>query len=159
MPRTVNLKEKPYNLSDKQISWVENTINSMSDEEKIGQLFFNLFSLEDRKFTETDLTNKEIIEKYHIGGARYQGGNKEAVMNLINDLQEYSKIPLLVAANCDSGGDGACSDGTYIATAAQCEASGDETVSYNAGYVSGVEEQALGINVNFDPCVDIIKKL
>lgn len=157
MPRTVNLKEKPYNLSDKQISWVENTINSKSDEEKIGQLFFNLFSLEDRKFTETDLTNKEIIEKYHIGGARYQGGNKEAVMNLINDLQEYSKIPLLVAANCDSGGDGACSDGTYIATAAQCEASGDETVSYNAGYVSGVEEQALGINVNFDPCVDIIK--
>lgn len=77
MPRIVNLKEKPYNLSDDQILWVENTIKSMSDEEKIGQLFFNLFSLEDRKFTETDLTNREVIEKYHIGGARYQGGNKK----------------------------------------------------------------------------------
>lgn len=157
MPRIVNLKEKPYNLSDSQILWVENTIKKMTDEEKIGQLFFNLFSLEDRKFTETDLTNREIIEKYHIGGARYQGGNKKAVMDLINDLQNYSKIPLLVAANCDSGGNGACSDGTFIATAAQCEASGDLEVSYNAGYVSGVEEEALGINVNFDPCVDILK--
>lgn len=157
MPRIVNLKEKPYNLSDDQILWVENTIKSMSDEEKIGQLFFNLFSLEDRKFTETDLTNREVIEKYHIGGARYQGGNKKDVMNLINDLQNYSKIPLLVAANCDSGGNGACSDGTFIATAAQCEASGDLEVSYNAGYVSGIEEEALGINVNFDPCVDILK--
>lgn len=157
MPKLVNLREKPYNLSEAKITWVENTIKSMSIEEKIGQLFFNLFSLEDRKFTETELTNKEIIEKYHIGGARYQGGNKKAVMELINDLQKYSKIPLLVAANCDSGGNGACSDGTYIATASQCEASGDITTSYNAGYVSGVEEEALGINVNFDPCVDILK--
>lgn len=38
-----------------------------------------------------------------------------------------------------------------------CEASGDLEVSYNAGYVSGVEEEALGINVNFDPCVDVLK--
>lgn len=157
MPKIVNLKEKPYNLSDKKIAWVENLIKSMTIEEKIGQLFFNLFSLEDKKFIESNLTNKEIIEKYHIGGARYQGGNKKEVMKLINDLQSYSKIPLLVAANCDSGGNGACSDGTYIATASQCEASGDLQVSYNAGYVSGVEEEALGINVNFDPCVDILK--
>lgn len=157
MGKLVDLSKKPYNLDAKKIEWVENIINSMTDEEKIGQLFFNLFSLEDGKFTETDLTNKEIIEKYHIGGARYQGGNKKEVSKLINDLQAYSKIPLLVAANCDSGGNGACSDGTYIASGAQCEASGDLEVSYNAGYVSGVEEEALGINVNFDPCVDILK--
>lgn len=66
-------------------------------------------------------------------------------------------MPLLVAANCDSGGNGACKDGTYIASAAQCEAAQDSKVAYNAGYVSGRESQALGVNINFDPCVDIFK--
>ncbi len=76
--------------------------------------------------------------------------------DLLNSLQADSKIPLLVAANCDAGGNGACSDGTYIASGAQCEASGDPQVAYNAGYVSAREAGALGVNVNFDPCVDIL---
>ena len=38
----VNLKAIPYNLSDADILWVENTIASMSDEEKVGQLFWQL---------------------------------------------------------------------------------------------------------------------
>ena len=38
----VNLKEKPYYLSDEDIAWVENTIANMTDEEKVGQLFFQL---------------------------------------------------------------------------------------------------------------------
>ena len=41
--------------------------------------------------------------------------------------------------------------------AAQCEAAQDSKVAYNAGYVSGRESQALGVNINFDPCVDILK--
>lgn len=158
MAKLVNLKAKPYNLNEKQISWVEDTIKNMTTEEKIGQLFFNLFMMEgsNQKFTENSFTNKEILDKFHIGGARYQGGKSKDIQKLLNDLQKNSKIPLLVAANCDSGGNGACGDGTYIASAAQCEASGDESVAYNAGLVSAREETALGVNVNFDPCVDII---
>ncbi|WP_275129125.1 glycoside hydrolase family 3 N-terminal domain-containing protein [Staphylococcus chromogenes] len=75
----------------------------------------------------------------------------------MNDLESHSKIPLLVAANCDAGGNGVCNNGTYIASAAQCEAAKDTKVAYHAGYVSGREAQALGVNVNFDPCVDILK--
>ena len=76
---------------------------------------------------------------------------------MINSLQAKSDIPLLVAANCDAGGNGATSDGTYIASGAQSEASRDTQVAYDAGYVSGREETALGVNVNFDPCVDILQ--
>lgn len=154
----VNLKAKPYNLTETQIEWVETTLQSLSDEEKIGQLFFNLFSLEQEgDFNDHQLTNHDILKQYHIGGARYQGGNKAEVQALLNDLQSHSKIPLLVAANCDAGGNGACNDGTYIASAAQCEAAKDTKVAYHAGYVSGREAHALGVNVNFDPCVDILK--
>ncbi|WML54459.1 glycoside hydrolase family 3 N-terminal domain-containing protein [Neobacillus sp. PS3-12] len=156
MPK-VDLKAKPYNLSDEDIKWVKETISSMSIEEKIGQLFVNLFFFGSNAHTGNDLTSKEIQDKYHIGGARYQGGTSEQVQDLINELQSNAKVPLLVAANCDAGGNGACNDGTYVAKAALCEASDDIQVSYDAGYVSGREENALGVNWNFDPCVDILK--
>lgn len=88
--------------------------------------------------------------------ARYHGGTSEKVQDLINRLQAASKIPLLVAANCDSGGNGAMSDGTYVASGAQTEASRSTEVARNAGYVSGREMDAIGANLNFDPCVDIL---
>ncbi len=129
----------------------------MSDEEKAGQLFTNLFFFGEDKFSGNDFTNEEIIDRFHIGGARYHGSNSKEIQELINSLQAKSKIPLLVAANCDAGGNGATSDGTYIASGAQAEASRDTQVAYDAGYVSGREATALGVNVNFDPCVDILK--
>ncbi|MBN2839269.1 MAG: glycoside hydrolase family 3 protein [Fusobacteriaceae bacterium] len=153
----VDLTAKPYNLNENQISWVKNTINAMTIEEKIGQLFVNLFFFDGDKYSGNKLTNKEIIEKYHIGGARYISVDGEKVQGLLNDLQSYSKIPLLVAANCDNGGDGAVKGGTYIATAAQCEATGDEKTAYNAGYVAGKESSSLGINAMFNPVVDILE--
>lgn len=156
MPRLVDLTKKPYNLSKEQIDWVEKTLSSMTDEEKVGQLFTNLFFFGKDEFSGNNLTNMEILEKYHIGAARYHGGDKEKVQDLLNELQSNSKIPLLIAANCDSGGNGACSNGTYIASAAQCEASEDTSVAFNAGLVSAREAKALGVNVNFDPCVDIL---
>lgn len=156
MPRLVNLSAKPYNLSAAQIKWVEDTIAGMSDEEKVGQLFTNLFFFGASAFSGDNLSNSQILAKYHIGGARYMGGKSTQVQALLNELQSESKIPLLVAANCDSGGNGACADGTYIASAAQAEATRDTTVAYNVGLVSGREGRALGVNVNFDPCVDIL---
>ncbi|MGO4956251.1 glycoside hydrolase family 3 protein [Luteococcus sp. Sow4_B9] len=156
MPKLVDLTASPYNLDESQVAWVEETIASMTDEEKVGQLFTNLFFFGKDAYSGNELTNQEIMDRYHIGGARYQGGTAAQVQGLINELQSGSKIPLMVAANCDSGGNGACNDGTYIASGAQSEAAGDPSVARNAGYVSGREESALGVNTNFDPCVDIL---
>ena len=156
MGRSVDLYAMPYHLDDDQVAWVEQTLAGLSDEQKVGQLFFNLFTFGPDPFSGNDLTNAEIMAKYGIGGARYHGGTSDEVQGLLNALQADSEIPLLIAANCDAGGNGACSDGTYIASGAQCEASRDEQVAYNAGLVSAREESALGVNVNFDPCVDIL---
>lgn len=69
----------------------------MTDEEKVGQLFTNLFFfLEMMPSQGNDFTNQEIVEKFHIGGARYHGNSKEDIQDLLNDLQSMSKIPLLV---------------------------------------------------------------
>lgn len=156
MAELVDLKAAPYNLDDGQIAWVEETLADMTLDEQVGQLFTNLFFMGVDAFSGNEYTPQQILEKFHIGVARYHGGNAENVQELLNLLQGASKIPLLIAANCDSGGNGAMSDGTYIASGAQTEASGSTEVARNAGYVSGREMRAIGANLNFDPCVDIL---
>ena len=47
----VDLTKKPFYLSETDISWVEETIRSMSPEEKIGQLFIMLDRKKDREET------------------------------------------------------------------------------------------------------------
>ena len=156
MAREVDLTAVPYELDEGQIAWVEETLADMTLDQQIGQLFTNLFHFGADTFSGNDLTAEEYIEKYHIGMARYHGGTGEKVQGLLNRLQKASKIPLIVAANCDSGGNGAMSDGTYIASGAQTEATGSVEVARNAGYVSGREMRAIGAHMNFDPCVDIL---
>lgn len=156
MTPTVDLRAVPYELDDEQLGWVEETLAGLSVEEKVGQLFFNLFHFGADTFSGTELSNAEILAKYHIGGARYHGGSAAQVQELLNSLQASSKIPLLIAANCESGGNGCCNEGTYIATGAQCDAARTEEVPFRTGLVSAREAGALGVNVNFAPIVDIL---
>lgn len=146
----VDLTKKPFNLQENDIKWVENTINNMSEEEKIGQLFFHFFD----NFEEDYI--KDVLDNYHIGGMRYLTKEGAVLQNFINYAQQKSKLPLFVAANCDAGGNGAVSEGTYIASGAQVEAAGDQSIAYNVGYVSGVESKAIGVNWNFGPNADIL---
>ena len=147
----VNLKAKPFYLNDDDIAWVEKTIQGMSIEEKIGQLFINNFNDKSPEYI------KQTIEKYHIGGARYSPLNAEKIHEFTSELQKNSKIPMLIACNVDTGGLGTCClDGTYVATAAQVNATGSEKVAYNVGLVSGREATAIGCNWAFNPIADIL---
>lgn len=114
----VDLKANPYYLSEEDCKWVENTIANMTDEEKVGQLFFQLtHSLEEEHL-------KELVEKYHLGGCRYNPAPGKAIQKQNQILQKYSKIPLIIACNTEAGGDGACSDGTPIASEIKIAAAG-----------------------------------
>ena len=101
---------------------------------------------------------QEKLAAYHYGGQRYKdsGSLSRDVYSFVRGLQEVVPIPMLVAANCDNGGDGACADGVYIGTGAAVEASRSEEVAYDAGFVAGETCRAIGVNWNFDPCVDIL---
>ena len=145
----VDLKAKPYNLTDSDIQWVQETIHSMSTEEKIGQLFVNMGS----ERTEEYLTN--ILNNYHIGAVRYNPGKAEEVYDQNKILQENSKIPLLIAANTEAGGNGACTDGTEVGVEKKIGATKDPKWAYEMGRVSGVEAAAIGCNWSFAPIVDI----
>lgn len=145
----VDLTVKPYNLSKEDIQWVEDTISSMSLEEKIGQLFVNMGSSRDKEY----LTS--ILNKYHIGAVRYNPGKASDVYDQNYILQTESKIPLLIAANTEAGGNGACTDGTEVGLEVKIGATNDEKYAYEMGRVSGVEASAIGCNWSFAPIVDI----
>lgn len=145
----VDLRQKPFYLDDEGIKWVEDTIASMTLEEKVGQLFVQM-----RKSLDPDVIQK-TLDSYHQGGLRWQGGDREAVYNQNKTYQEKSKLPLLIAANCDNGGDGCLSDGTFVATAAEAAAGGGTQTAYDMGYVAGREAASVGVNWMFNPCADI----
>ena len=116
----INLKAKPFNLNEKQIQWVEDTFKSLTEDEKIGQLFINLTLKRDKESLD------KLVNEYHIGGVRWQGGTKEEIYEQNKYIQEHSKVPVLIAANTEAGGDGALAEGTFIATGAACAASQTE---------------------------------
>ena len=145
----VDLKAKPYWLSDEDIAWVQNTIASMTAEEKTGQLFFQLTMGIDEGYLQN------LMEKYHLGGCRYNNMPGAAVQLQNTILQKYAKIPLFIACNTETGGNGACSDGTYIASGIKIGATGEEKYAYALGKYSNEEAAALGCNMAFAPVCDI----
>ena len=148
---SVDLTAKPYYLNEEQIKWVEDTIAGMSLEEKIGQLFINMGSSREEGYL------KGVLNNYHIGGVRYNPGTAEEVYDQNKILQENSKIPLLIAANMEAGGDGACTDGTYVGHEIKVAATRDEHLAYRMGQIAGEEAAAIGCNWSFAPIVGLLK--
>lgn len=145
----VRLTEKPFFLTDDQISWVENTVSEMTVEAKIGQIFCPIAgNPEDQALT-------EFVQKYQPGGMMFRPMPAKAIRQAHGVLQNESKIPLLLAANLEAGGNGICSDGTYYGRPMGVAATADEKEAYQLGFVSGREAQAVGCNWAFSPIVDI----
>ena len=145
----VDLKAKPYNLDTEAIKWVENIISSMTLEEKIGQLFVNMGSSRDEDYL------KDVVTKYKFGAVRYNPASAADIHEQNRILQENSKIPLLIAANTEAGGNGACTDGTEIGLEIKIGATNDPKYAYEMGRISGIEAAAVGCNWSFAPIVDI----
>ena len=146
----VNLKAKPYYLNEEAILWVEETIKSMTIEEKIGQLFINMGSSTDEQYL------KDVVNKYKFGAVRYNPGTAEQVLEQNRVLQENSKIPLLIAANAETGGNGAFMGGTEVGVPTKIAATRNPKYAYEMGRVSGIECAAIGANWTFAPVVDIM---
>ena len=81
----VDLRAKPYCLSDEDVKWVNDTIAEMTPEEKVGQLFFQLTAGVDENYL------KELMEKYHLGGCRYNNMPGAVVQNQNRILQKLHR--------------------------------------------------------------------
>ncbi len=145
----IDLKAKPFNLSDSDIDWVMNTYKSMTTQEKIGQLFCPIV------FTGDPQALKDLATTKHIGGALYREGQGAEIQRNHKILQDASKIPMLLASNLEHGGTGSAAEGTFFGKQMLIAATGDSEKAYQLGKVSCKEGAAVGINWAFAPVVDI----
>lgn len=145
----IQYKEKPLYLNDEQIQWVEETWNSMTEDEKIGQLFCPIV------FTKDEKELQDLVNNTHIGGMLYREGPGAELREAHDVLQKASKIPLLTASNLEYGGNGSAVEGTYFGRQMLVGATDDPENAYRLGKVCAREGNAVGVNWAFAPVVDI----
>lgn len=146
----IDLKGNPYYLDDTQQEWVAETLSSMTDDEKLEQLFCPL------AFTNDPDALRGMLSKYKFGGLMFRPGDAASTQAGLNAVQESARIPLFLAANLEDGGNGiAETEGTYMGRQMLISATNDTIKAYELGKICGREGSAVGINWTFAPVVDI----
>ncbi|KRF35774.1 beta-N-acetylhexosaminidase [Terrabacter sp. Soil810] len=155
--------------------WITATINRMSLEEKVGQLFIqNVYG---KDATTPDSRNlplygvaspAEVVQKYHLGGVIYFAWtdsvqNPDQIVGLSNGLQKAAltqqskvRIPLQIATDQEQGvvtriGPPATQFPGSMALGAGRSAPDART----AAAITGRELLAMGVNTNFAPDCDV----
>ncbi|ELC8441115.1 glycoside hydrolase family 3 protein [Clostridium perfringens] len=149
MNKFENLKKKPFNLNDNDIAWVEKTLNNMTLEEKIGQIFCLIAFSDDKEYL------KNLLDTVKPGGIMCRPMPLEQAVEANRFLQENSEIPMLIAANLEKGGNGAVFEGTSFGSPMEIGATKDYSQGYRLGDICGAEGSAAGINWAFAPIIDI----
>jgi len=158
---------------------VEEIINDMTIEEKVGQLFIvHVYGKTptDPEYEDINLNNnrggknfKEVIENFHVGGVIYFnwtdniGTPLEAaqVNDLSNGLQEIAleqnnEIPLFVSTDQEGGiVQRVTSPATVFPGNMAIGATQSEEYAAQSASVLGNELSSLGINMNFAPTIDV----
>ena len=133
--------------------WVEKTFNSLTAEQKIGQLF--MLATYSNKGESHAQEIEKMITQYGIGGLIFMQGGPYREAKYCNRYQAKSKVPLLISMDAEWGLGmrldsvisyprqmtlGAIQDNSYI------EKMGEQIAK---------ECKRLGIHVNFAPVVDV----
>ena len=142
-------KTNPFYLRDKDVEWVRDTLGKMTTEEKTGQLFFLIAYEPDKEYLE------KLTEDIRAGGVMCRVMSRENVIKTVSSLQKASKIPMLIAANLEAGGNGICSDGTKVGSQMMIAATGKKEYAAALGAICADEGLAVGANYAFAPIVDI----
>ncbi|WP_051251692.1 beta-N-acetylhexosaminidase [Psychrilyobacter atlanticus] len=138
----------------------EKIVEGMSDREKLGQLMMIDFrNWNERPFTAMNSEVKQIIQDYEVGGIilfRENLANTEQTVKLIDDMQRSSKnMPLFIGTDQEGGYVTRLQEGTEMPGNMALGASRDLDLAYEVGKTIGTELDALGINFNFAPVVDV----
>lgn len=143
------LKQNPYFLSDQDIDWVESELSSMTTKEKVGQLFCLVGYACEQEYL------RHITQDLKVGGFMCRAMDKQEVISIVTTLQQNSRIPMLIAANLEAGGNGLVRQGTKIGSQMAVAATKDSTYAYELGRICALEAKSVGANYAFAPVVDI----
>lgn len=145
----IDLKARPFYLDDEAACWVEETLQGMTLEEKAGQVFCPM------GFNNTPEFLNHLIKNIKVGAMMYRPSFAADIQETHRTIQSMAKIPLLLAANTECGGNGLAFEGTTFGQPMAVAATDDSENAYRMGQVACAEGAALGLNWAFAPIVDI----
>jgi len=156
---------RPIRLDKEGKTWVDATLKRMSREEKVGQLFMiwtRVVFMNDADPAWLEL--RDDVRKYHIGSLAMSvpvDGNVllrnqpfEAA-ELLNRLQQSSKLPLIFAADFERGVSMRLYGATVFPHAMAFGAVGKLEDAEKFGYITALEARAIGVHWNFFPDADV----
>ena len=165
----------PRQADTAEAQWVETTLGRMTLDQKVGQLIMPSFrsaylSSDSDRFDEL----VSLIREQRVGGFLLFGGREpvpDVLLNagysrsmlgdvlagasIANRLQEVSGLPLLNAADFETGAGFRLAGATTFPRAMAFGAAGDERLVFEAGRMTALEGRALGVHVNFAPVADV----
>ena len=149
-------------------AWVERTLTGLTLRQKIGQLIMPWvlgdFAPEGSPSHDRIL---EYIEDQGIGGVIMSVGSPTEVAAKLNDFQAHSNIPLLVAADLETGagfrmrgavhmpGTIELGGATDFPSLMAVGATADRQLAYEMGGITAREARAVGIHIPFAPVLDV----
>lgn len=134
--------------------WVDSLFNSLSTDEKIGQLF--MIRAHSDKGAEHIMEVERQIKQFHVGGLCFFQGTPMKQAELTNSYQLMSRIPLMVAIDAEWGlgmrhKDAAISFPHQLTLGAIQ----DNKLVYEMGAEIARELKRIGTHINFAPVADI----
>ena len=168
VPEPVAPPQAPPATRRPPLTWAQRTLARMTLREKVGQLMMPFvlgnFAPEG---SETHDRIVRVIEQENVGGVIMSVGSPSEVAVKLNDLQNHSKYPLLVAADLETGAGfrfrGAVHIPTNIALGGATTfpslmafgATGDPRHAYQLGRITALEARTMGVHVPFAPVLDV----
>jgi beta-glucosidase-like glycosyl hydrolase/CubicO group peptidase (beta-lactamase class C family) len=144
--------KKTYHIYDKN-AWVDSVLSSMTLDEKIGQLFMvDAFSTKE-KYNLPQLQN--LVNDYKIGGIIFFKGSPYKQVEMTNQLQSISKLPLLIGMDAEWGLSMRLDSTIQYAYQMSMGALKEDSLIYLMGRDIARQCKRLGMQVNFAPDVDI----
>lgn len=138
-----------------QVDKIKDKVESMSLEEKIGQLFIVGFEGEEINDEIVDL-----VKNQKVGGLIYFSRNivdSNQIINLNNEIKDIEKdIPLFISVD-EEGGlvSRVPEEFVKLPSSGYIGQFNDENLSYNVGKIIAKELNSLGFNMDFAPVLDI----
>lgn len=145
-----------YRPSEKADKWADKKLKKMTLDEKIGQLVhigINARFLSQDSVEFQDL--KRQVTENKIGGIIVFVGDVYETVHLVNRMQEFSEIPLLISADFETGVAMRFEDTVNFPWNMAVAATGNPDFARRQGAIVARESRALGVQQVFAPVVDV----
>ncbi len=142
------------NVNEKAMNhWVDSVFNTMTDDERIGQLFMPII------YPNTDNTNMQkvmrFVKEVKIGGILFQKGSPENQAKITNQVQEASRIPVFVSLDGEWGLSMRLSETTRFPKNMMLGAIEDDQLITEYGKEVARQCNEMRIQINFAPVMDV----